>query len=52
MDDHDFIRKSLSNLCQIMVNDRAAPATMQLMQIVKQTLFSTSQLFMGTSKRA
>jgi hypothetical protein len=49
---HDFQRNSLSYVVQIMDNDRAAPTAMQMMQIVKQTLFSNCQLFMETSRRA
>jgi hypothetical protein len=49
---HDFIRTSLSYGVQIMDNDKTVPATMQMMQIVKQTLFSTCQLLMETSRRA
>jgi hypothetical protein len=49
---HAFQRTSLSYGVQIMDNEKTVPATMQMMQIVKQTLFSTCQLFMETSKRA
>jgi hypothetical protein len=47
---HTFKRSSLSYGVQIMDNEKTVPATMQMMQIVKQTLFNSCQLFMETSK--
>src|SRR2546421_1751573 len=48
IDSHDFHRNSLSCSPQIMANERAVPAAMEMMQIVQQTLFSTVR-FMAIS---
>src|SRR5438046_1009091 len=45
---HAFVRNSLSCCPQIMANERAVPAAMEMMQIVQQTLFSTVR-FMAIS---